>query len=66
MRTIEPKDFGIAGLEQAMIRRALEDSGGHRQRAADSLGISRNTLARKIRSYGLTATAATPLHRRLA
>ncbi len=62
----QPKDFGIAGLEQAMIRRALEDSGGHRQRAADSLGISRNTLARKIRSYGLAAAVTTQPQRRLA
>jgi transcriptional regulator with PAS, ATPase and Fis domain len=46
---------GLDGLEQAMIRRALEDSGGHRQRAADSLGISKSTLSRKIRAYGLTA-----------
>jgi len=62
----QPKDFGIAGLEQTMIRRALADSGGHRQRAADSLGISRNTLARKIRSYGLTAAVTTQVQRRLA
>jgi transcriptional regulator with PAS, ATPase and Fis domain len=66
MRSIEPKDCGIAGLEQAMIRRALEDSGGHRQRAADSLGISRNTLARKIRGYGLASAVTTAAQRRLA
>jgi transcriptional regulator with PAS, ATPase and Fis domain len=46
---------GLEGLEQAMIRRALEDSGGHRDRAAASLGMTRASLARKIRSYGLSA-----------
>lgn len=46
---------GLDGLEQALIRRALEDSGGHRQRAADSLGITRSALSRKIRAYGLAA-----------
>lgn len=65
MRSIEPKSCGIEGLEQAMIRRALEDSGGHRQRAADSLGISRYSLARKIRSYGLAPALATQAQRRL-
>ena len=51
------EERGIEGLEQTMIRRALEDSGGHRQRTAESLGISRTTLSRKIRSYGLNASA---------
>lgn len=49
---------GIAGLEPALIRRALADSGGHRQRAAISLGISRHALARKIRAYGLSPALA--------
>lgn len=44
---------GLEGLEQAMIKRALEDSGGHRARAAASLGITRATLSRKMRTYGL-------------
>lgn len=53
----QPREHGIAGVEQAMIRRALVESGGHRQRAAQSLGITRATLARKIRSYGLSTVA---------
>ncbi len=44
---------GVEGVEQAMIRRALAEAGGHRQRAADSLGISKTTLCRRIRSYGM-------------
>ena len=48
-----PQERGIEGVEQAMIRRAMAEAGGHRQRAADSLGISKTTLCRRIRSYGL-------------
>lgn len=48
-----PPERGVEGVEQAMIRRALAENGGHRQRAADSLGISKATLCRRIRSYGL-------------
>ncbi|MFN9430549.1 MAG: sigma 54-interacting transcriptional regulator [Acidobacteriota bacterium] len=47
---------GVAGLEPALIRQALADSGGRLQRAADSLGISRHALSRKIRFYGLNTT----------
>ncbi len=47
------EERGIEGVEQAMIRRAMAESGGHRQRAADSLGISKTTLCRRIRSFGL-------------
>ncbi len=46
---------GVPGVEPALIRRALSDAGGVRQRAATSLGMSRATLSRKIRHYGLDA-----------
>ncbi len=55
---------GVEGVEQAMIRRALAEAGGHRQRAADSLGISKTTLCRRIRGYGLSLGLEE--HRRLA
>lgn len=42
-----------AELERAIIRRALEQTGGHRQNAARLLGWGRNTLARKMREYGI-------------
>jgi DNA-binding NtrC family response regulator len=45
----------LGGLERDAIAQALEDSRGHQQRAADRLGISKRTLQRKIKSYGLTA-----------
>lgn len=44
---------GVEGHEPALIRRALKDAGGIRQRAAAALGISRATLNRKMRHYGL-------------
>ena len=34
-----------------MIYEALRSSGGHQQRAADKLGISRRTLSRKLKLY---------------
>jgi DNA-binding NtrC family response regulator len=43
----------VARLEEAMIRRALRDSGGNRARAAKSLGIQRQLLYAKIERYRL-------------
>ena len=39
--------------EGRRIERALERAGGNRERAASSLGVSRSTLWRKMRKYGL-------------
>lgn len=52
-RALTTPSSGVAGLEPALIRRALVDHGGHRQRTADALGISRWALARRIRDYGI-------------
>jgi transposase-like protein len=38
-------------MEEQMIIRALEQTGGHRAQAAEQLGISRRTLSRKLREY---------------
>ena len=43
----------LAGLEKEAIRRALEETGGHRARTAETLGISVRTLQRKIQDYNL-------------
>jgi transcriptional regulator with GAF, ATPase, and Fis domain len=45
--------MSIAKSEEDQIRRALEASGGNRDRAARLLGISRATIYRKMREYSL-------------
>jgi DNA-binding NtrC family response regulator len=45
----------LPDLEKRAILTALVETGGHQQRAADKLGISKRTLQRKVRSYGMTA-----------
>ncbi len=41
----------LDSMEEQMIIRALERSGGHRTQAAEQLGISRRTLSRKLKEY---------------
>jgi DNA-binding NtrC family response regulator len=41
----------LDGLERDAILEAHERTGGHHQRAADLLGISRRTLSRKLKLY---------------
>ncbi len=43
----------LADLERAAIQHCLLQTGGHRRRAADLLGISTRTMLRKIREYNL-------------
>ena len=38
--------------EREMVFKALKETGGHHQRAASLLGISRRTLTRKLKVYG--------------
>jgi DNA-binding NtrC family response regulator len=38
-------------MERKMILTTLASTGGHHQRAADLLGISRRTLTRKLKLY---------------
>ena len=45
----------LSHMERRAILAALEESGGHQQKAADKLGISKRTLQRKIRSYEMAA-----------
>jgi transcriptional regulator with PAS, ATPase and Fis domain len=44
----------LESAEAETIRAALARTGGHRTRAAKELGISRNTLWRKMKRYGIT------------
>ena len=43
----------LENMEEQMIISALQRTGGHRAQAADQLGISRRTLSRKLREYGI-------------
>jgi PAS domain S-box-containing protein len=43
----------LENMEEQMIINALERTGGHRAQAAEQLGISRRTLSRKLREYGI-------------
>ena len=45
-------------MERRMIFEALEKVGGHQQRAADQLGISRRTLSRKLKQYQMETVGA--------
>jgi transcriptional regulator of acetoin/glycerol metabolism len=44
---------GLEAVERDMITTALLDAGGDKARAAERLGISRATIYRKIRTYGI-------------
>jgi transcriptional regulator with PAS, ATPase and Fis domain len=46
-----PPEARLEGVERDAILAALNKTGGHHQRAADLLGISRRTLARKLKHY---------------
>jgi DNA-binding NtrC family response regulator len=48
-------DEGRRAFEARFIQHALDASGGHQGRAAEQLGIHRNTLTRKIDEYRLRA-----------
>jgi PAS domain S-box-containing protein len=47
----------LENMEEQMIIRALDQSGGHRAQAAERLGISRRTLSRKLREYEIDTRA---------
>jgi DNA-binding NtrC family response regulator len=48
-----PLTAALAEPERALVRRALEATGGRRGRAAELLGINRTTLFNKMRKHGL-------------
>ena len=43
----------LEGIERSTIMRVLAETNGHQQRAANLLGISRRTLSRKLKLYGM-------------
>ena len=50
--TAEPV-FSLQRTEKEQIRRALEQTAGNRDATAKLLGISRATVYRKLKEYGL-------------
>jgi two-component system response regulator HydG len=53
-----PTDTPLEAVEADHIRRVLESVEGQMGRAADLLGIHRNTLTRKVKEYGLSEPTA--------
>ena len=60
-----PTGMTMEELEKLAIQKALEQSGGKRTRAAESLGISVRTLQRKLRQYQMEGDEP-PQHDRLS
>jgi len=55
-----PAGLTLDAAEELLVRKALEDSGGNIQRAADALGVRRPALYRRIDKYGLAAADGEP------
>ena len=51
--TLLPQGIDLAQWEKAMIERAMRDAGGNQTRAAQRLGISRDTLRYRLKKFGL-------------
>jgi transcriptional regulator with PAS, ATPase and Fis domain len=51
-------DGTLEEVERRMILQALDRNGGQQAKAAESLGISRRTLSRKLKSYAVQGTSA--------
>ncbi len=49
---------GLDEMERQMILQVLDQTGGHHTKAAELLGISRRTLSRKLRQYGVSSACA--------
>jgi Fis family transcriptional regulator len=47
----------LAEIEPPLIEETLKCTGGNQSRAADMLGITRNTLRSKMRRYSIDAKA---------
>ncbi|NIP60256.1 MAG: AAA family ATPase, partial [Gemmatimonadetes bacterium] len=54
---VYPPTLSLEEVEARHIRRVLEHTGGHMGRAAEILGIHRNTMTVKVREYGIDVDA---------
>ena len=50
---LPPEGVDLAQWEKAMIERALRDAGGNQTKAAQRLGISRDTLRYRLKKFGI-------------
>lgn len=57
---IQPPELSLSEQEMMSIINALEAHGGHREKTAAALGISRRTLQYKLKKYGLIHQPHTP------
>ena len=46
-------DLILSGVERPLVKMVLEETAGNQTQAANVLGISRNTLRKKIKEYDL-------------
>ena len=51
MKPVKHGNLELESVEKGAILAALHQTGGHQQKAADLLGVSRRTLSRKLRIY---------------
>ena len=49
---------GLEQIEARAILEAMRDAGGNKRLAAESLGIARSTLYRKVRALGIDLSAS--------
>ena len=59
----EPRDLHarvLAMIEKPLFEAVLESTGGNQLKAADILGINRNTLRKKITDYGISLSRTRP------
>jgi DNA-binding NtrC family response regulator len=48
-----PQETDLTQVERSMIERAMREAGGNQTRAAQKLGISRDTLRYRLKKFGI-------------